>query len=506
MGYPLSSLQQLSLLCEREPVEKRFDRYKLVAILVAGPKDRAVKDAMTQNFANLDISTGKYFAFITFIEPPLQWKQEHGYRMDSLQGLSEGFSTDEGRMISALRERFGLPEIPCLMLTDSLGSDHYAIIPVNENDLVDKMEAIGAFATLRPLRFSVTDLDVKMFLSRFGSVCIEKTEDGNSIGKNIADIRAVDSLLYNTGEYKQAWRDVRRNAEQWVHNTLQELSYKAKSAPEEQHEASLKRYSDYLALTLQTVEPNTKPEIPFPSVSPDWPQTDSYVSYHRHSIDEPKRGSFSDRFLIPDEYASYLTSVSQRNMACYNNLVPFLMQTASYEGGDYPSFIPSPGYGLAPLGLYMGLIMEEEINASIVQLSRKNAGVQMPKYYRIWDETHDALQVLQNEKGTICLNRKGKMIDDRIFRVETITIGQAARAIRQMKKDHPEYSFGPFGEKAFLSRIDRYASYRNKSAHPQDCCYSYEDYTAAHEAFSTICDKDLPYISALKEQLTYKDF
>jgi hypothetical protein len=500
MGFPLSSLQQLSLLCEREPEERRFDRYKLVAILVAGPNDRAVKEAMTQNFANLDISTGKYFAFITFIEPPLQWKQDHGYRMDSLQGLSEGFSTDEGRMISALRERFGLPESPCLMLTDSLSSDHYAIIPVNENDLVDKMDAIGAFATLRPLRFSVTDLDVKMFLSRFGSVCIEKTEDGNSIGKNIADIRAVDSLLYNTGEYKQAWGDVRRNAEQWVHNTLQELSYKAKSAPEENHEASLKRYSDYLALTLQTVEPTAKPEIPFPSVSPDWPQTDSYVSYHHHSIDEPKRGSFSDRFLIPDEYASYLTSVSQRNMACYNNLVPFLMQTASYEGGDYPSFIPSPGYGLAPLGLYMGHIMEEEINASIVQLSRKNAGVQMPTYYRIWDKTHDALQVLRNEKGTICLNRKGKKNPDGKFSVELLSIGQAALAIRQMKKDHPDYSFGQFSDEAFLSRIADYAYHRNKSAHTREC-YSYEDFTAAHKAFSTIFDNDLRNIANLKEQL-----
>ena len=506
MGYPLSSLQQLSRLCEREPEERRFDRYKLVAILVAGPKDRAVKDAMARNFERLDISTGKYFAFITFIEPPMQWKQEHGYRMDSLQGLSEGFSTDEDRMISALRERFSLPESPCLMLTSSLGSNQYAIIPVSASDLVRKMEDIGKYAEQRPGRFIITDPDVKKFLSHLGSVDIGQTEDGNSIERNIADIRAIDSLRYNTGEYEQGWEFVRKSARQWVHNTLQELSYKAKSAPEEQHEASLKRYSDYLALTLQTVEPNTKPEIPFPSVSPDWPQTDSYVSYHRHSIDEPKRGSFSDRFLIPDEYASYLTSVSQRNMASYNKLVPFLMQTVSYEGSDYPSFIPSPEDDFAPLGLYMGLIMEEEINASIVQLSRKNAGVQMPKYYRIWDETHDALQVLQNEKGTICLNRKGKMIDDRIFRVETITIGQAARAIRQMKKDHPEYQFGPFGEKAFLSRIDRYASYRNKSAHPQDCCYSYEDYTAAHEAFSTICDKDLPYISALKEQLTYKDF
>lgn len=505
MGFPLSSLQQLSLLCEREPEERRFDRYKLVAVLVAGPKDGAVKDAMARNFERLDISTGKDFAFITFMEPPMQWKQLHGYRMDSLQGLSEGFSTDEGRMISALRELFHLPESPCLMLTDSLNSNQYAIIPVKERDLVEKMEDIGKYAEQRHGRFPITDSSLGLFLSHFGPVYIEQTEDGNSIERNIADIRAIDSLLYNTGEYKEGWSIVRRDAQKWVRKKLQELSFKVKSAPEENHEASLKRYSDYLALTLQTVEPTAKPEIPFPSISPDWRHADSYIHSSRISLDEPRRVPYSDHFLIPEKYASFLTPISQKKMASYNKLVPFLLKSLNYEPCDYPNFIPSPGDDFAPLGLYMGHIMEEEVNASIVQLSRKNAGVQMPTYYRIWDETHDVLQVLQNEKGTICLNRKGKKNPDGKYSVETITIGQAALTIRQMKKDHPEYQFGPFEEKAFLSRIADYANHRNKSAHTREC-YSYEDFTAAYKAFSTICDKDLPYISALKEQLTYKDF
>lgn len=502
MGYPLSSLQQLSRLCKREPEERRFDRYKLVAILVAGPKDRAVKDAMARNFERLDISTGKFFAFITFIEPPMQWKQEHGYRMDSLQGLSEGFSTDEDRMISALRERFSLPESPCLMLTSSLGSNQYAIIPVSASDLVRKMEDIGSYAEQRPDRFFITDPEVKKFLSNLGSVDIGQTEDGNSIERNIADIRAIDSLRYNTGEYEQGWEFVRKDARQWVHNTLQELSYKAKSAPEENHEASLKRYSDYLALTLQTVEPTVKTETQFPSVSLDWdlPPVLGYITPNTFSQEKPREVSFYEQYLIPDKYASYLTPYSQKKMNGYNHTARYFIQGVLGNDSGYPSFIPAPDDDFATLGYFMGHIVEEEINASVVQLFRKCAGIQMPTYYRVWDDTHDKILVLKNEKGTLFLNGKYERLPDGRYSDNTITIGQTPPAIRQMKIDYPEYPFGPFGEESFISRIAGFARYRNKADHPG--LYSFEYFKTAHKAFMAICENDLPNIADLKKLLT----
>lgn len=501
MGFPLSSLQQLSLLCEREPEERRFDRYKLVAVLVAGPKDGAVKDAMARNFERLDISTGKDFAFITFMEPPIQWKQLHGYRMDSLQGLSEGFSTDEGRMISALRELFHLPESPCLMLTDSLNSNQYAIIPVKERDLVEKMEDIGKYAEQRHGRFPITDSSLGLFLSHFGPVYIEQTEDGNSIERNIADIRAIDSLLYNTGEYKEGWSIVRRDAQKWVRKKLQELSFKVKSA-KENYEAFLKRYSDYLALTLQTVEPTVKTETQFPSVSLDWdlPPVLGYITPNAFSQEKPREVSFYEQYLIPDKYASYLTPYSQKKMNGYNHTARYFIQGVLGNDSGYPSFIPAPDDDFATLGYYMGHIVEEEINASVVQLFRKCAGIQMPTYYRVWDDTHDKILVLKNEKGTLFLNGKYERLPDGRYSDNTITIGQTPPAIRQMKIDYPEYPFGPFGEESFISRIAGFARYRNKADHPG--LYSFEYFKTAHKAFMAICEEDLPHIAHLKKQLT----
>jgi hypothetical protein len=192
-------------------------------------------------------------------------------------------------------------------------------------------------------------------------------------------------------------------------------------------------------------------------------------------------------------------------VSSYNQTARFLIQGAMGEDGGYPGFIPAPEDDFAPLGFFMGHIIEEELNASIVQLSRKFAGIQMPTYYRIWDDTQDNdIPVLENKKGCIYLNRKSYRLSNGKFSVNTITIGQAPLVIRQMQIIHPEGQFGYFGEEDFLSRIAGYAHHRNNADHIGE--YSYKDFMDAHEDFSTICENDLRHISKLKKQLQSQSF
>ena len=498
MGYPLSTFQQLARFCREERFDSAFDRYKIVAIPFIGPADRAVSNTLKHNFERLHVSTGKYFAFFSFMTPPLRWQQEHPYWMDVRSELSEGLSTDEGRIIAALRERFNLPTSPTLLLTDNLRSDQYVVLPVNEHDLVAKMEGIGQFAEQYPERFPMNDPAFEAFLSRYDSVFVEQTENGESIARNVTDILAVDSLLYNTGEYQQAWDYVREDARKWVRHALSDLSYRAYSAPADQFETKLKRYTDYLALTLETAEPLTETKHNRYGLN-----TESYVTPHNMSVlEEPSWTPPSERFTIPEGFSRYLTPESQKNRAYYNSLVPFLMQHFYGENKRFPGFIPEAEEDFSPLGLYMGLIMEEELNASIVQLARRNVGIQMPRYYRLWDRTHSKLPVVENENGTIFLNCKKQQLPDGQYSVNTLTIGQTVRAIRQIRKDYPNASFGSFGNEPFLSRIGSFAPYRNLAVHTGRG-YRYEDFELAHRAFCTILEKDMPHMASLKKKLMF---
>ena len=500
MGYPLSTFQQLAHFCRDDRYKSVFDRYKVVAIPFIRPKNQAVRNALKYNFERLHFSTGRYFAFFSFMTPPLRWQKEHPEWMDIRGGLVEGLSTDEDKIIAALQSRFNLPSSPTLLLTDNLRSNSYVVLPVDGNDLVQKMEAIGQFAEQYPERFPMDDPTFNEFLSRYESVFVEETENGESIARNLTDILAVDSLRYKTGKYREAWGVVKREAAEWVRNTLNHLIHKADNAPESEYETELRRYSDYLALTLKAVDSEIEIQSPLESRF----DTTSFITPHSFSLNQQVYNvpPFSDRFLFSSETAQYLTEDNRIRMDNYNCLVPFFMRDLDDDIRNYPEYLPTFNGDLSPLGLSLGLIIEEELNASVVQLSRKAVGIRMPQYYRLWDRTHPSIPVIKNEKGTIYLNEKKKKLGRGKHLANRLSIGQTVLAVQQIRKDYPDFPFGVFGEKAFLSSIKKFAPLRNSSAHSGEL-YGLKKFQATHQAFSNIAEVYFLRMAALKEDLSH---
>lgn len=558
MGYPLSSFQQLAELCRRDSYGSTFDRYKLVSVLVFGPNDREVKDALKFNFERLHQTTGPDFAFIAFLNPPERWKQEHAQWMRVTKELMAGLSTNEDRIIAALRSRFGLPHGPSILLTDDLRSNRFAVIPTDARHLVGQMEDIGQYASNHEGRFPINDPDFAHLLARYESVFVEETENRESIAKNIADILAVDSLFYSSEDYPESNRSVREEAGEWVSRTLQELLDKAHHYYGEQSEQFLKLYSDYLALSIGTVDSEKDSEKDSSRAETDpwsrWaidhldeeqrsPRLSSRIyeeekrriereeeSPCRHNPDSSSDGGYCgfterescnlsehaievhpsafrprkvdiQRYLIPEQFVPWLTDYSRHIRENFNSILPFIFQSMDYGASGYPSYISRSRPDFSPLGLYMGLIMEEEMNASVVQLSRKNAGIRMPEFYRLWDKGNASLPPVELlNGGTVFLNGRGKRKGKDTYRSRSIPIGQAVYVVRSMLQTNPRLPFGYFGEEPFLSRMDSFARYRNQADHAGGI-FEKRDFLRAHQVFSSICELDLHQMAALKESL-----
>ena len=495
MGYPLSTFQQLAQLCRNGYYDEAFNRYKLVSILVFGPQDRSVKTTLKYNFERLHVSTGEDFAFIAFLNPPERWKQDHRYWMNKVDELSCDLSTDENRIISSLRSRFNLPQSPCILLTDDLRSNRFAIIPTSSYKLVRQMEEIGRYASGRNERFPINDKEFSLFLSHFESVFIEETENGESVAKNIADILAIDNLFYKSKKYPDSNYYIRKDAECWVSETLNELSHQTNLADEDHFKTLLKRYADYLSLAIATFDS---------SHADDEDGEHDRLNQDRHTMPTADTlASLLDaqRFRIPEQFDSFMTDYSKEIRQNYNCILPFIYQNWISPCGIYPDYISSSRTSFAPLGLYMGLIIEEEINASIVQLSRKNAGIQMPEFYRLWDEGNANLPPID----TVFINGRGKRIGRNKFMVKSIPIGQAVFVVRTMNQTNPGLGFGYFGEDPFLSRIGEFAKHRNMADHP-GIYYEKNTFIEAHRAFASICEKDLPNMASLKATLDGRAF
>ena len=105
MGFPLSTFQQLSGLCRNEyEARDTFSRYKAVAVLVHDPDDREFRRRMKYSFERLHETTGPDFAFITFIDPPVNWKRAHQDWMEVRERLAAGDESLASELVAGLKE------------------------------------------------------------------------------------------------------------------------------------------------------------------------------------------------------------------------------------------------------------------------------------------------------------------------------------------------------------------------------------------------------------------
>lgn len=495
--YPFTKFLQLIEFCRYGDHRDTFGRYNLIALPFIGTGDKSVRNSLKQNFERLHVTTGRALACITFMTPPLRWQREHRQWMNVREGLTLEISTDEGRIESALRDRFVLPESGSyLLLTDSLDSSRFVVIPVEGRDLVAKLEAIGDYAQRRPRRFPVNDPAFEAFLSQYDSVYPEETENGESIAKNLTDILAVDNLFYGSGDYDGEAGYVRSQAQSWIDGSLNRLLDRVDSQSGEDLDSVLRRYSDFLAFTLETC--NASPErAPRPASR----RESSYMTqYSMTNLEDPTSVfQAAKEYYIPGQYNPYLTDLSKKKMESFNCLLPFIMLKPAQRRMMYPDFLSASRVDYAPLGLYLGAIIEEELNASVVQLARKNAGIEMPRYYRIWDESNRDLPGINTGNGCIYLNGKSDRIGRNKYKVSTLGIGQTGLAVRLMREADPKMEFGRFGDDDFLLRLKLFSKCRNTADHP--ALFGKQAFLEAFRLFTDICQTDLKAMSTLKKSL-----
>ena len=195
MGFPLSTFQQLSALCRDEPfVRNTFERFKQIAIIVHDPADDGFRRQVKYAFEHLHEVTGEGFAFISFVNPPRRWADTHKDWMEEREMLSAGDGCEDPEFVRALQRRLDLPDGPSLVLTDDLLSDRYVILPSSAGELVPQMEAVSDYVNGHPGRIPAHSSEYLSFLSRLGPAFDERTPDGESLAKNIADLIAVRAL------------------------------------------------------------------------------------------------------------------------------------------------------------------------------------------------------------------------------------------------------------------------------------------------------------------------
>lgn len=474
MGFPLSTFQQLAGLCKDEPyIRKTFDNFRLVAVIVHDPSDGGFKKHIKYNFEHLHEVTGEHFAFISFINPPLRWSNAHRGWMETRERISAGANCEDAEFVNALKERLDLPDGPSIVLTDNLLSDKYVILPTSRETVLPQMENLGVWINSCAARIPLNDSGFITFLSQLGQSFEEQTEDGESLAKNIADLVAVRSLSGAGAAPDRIARQIQKEeSRRYVQDVLNKLRKLVEdlreSNNEEQTLAQLEKFSDYLALILGEIGGDSHTDIEYSLNLLDYkgfePLSNYYLSNYNRLLSFYFPSNWNDRhnlnfdFLLSDDF----------------NL-------------DY-----------SPLGNYLGKAIEEEMNASVVQLIRSLLGVRMPEYYRKYEDGFDNCRVTTPQRDII-LNRRGRW-QGNYYADHSIQLGEIGFILNQFAQ-HPLFQqpMGRICEDGFIKMTRQLANLRNAACHTG--LFTLNTFISMHSAFQEGMIQYLPLMLDTKNAM-----
>lgn len=494
MGFPLSRFYHLARLCENHTQE--FAPFKLVAIVVPGSTNNSVRREIQYHFTRLHEITGEAMAFIAFCEPPRAWKHQHQHWMEIKESLSAGVDEHgDSLFLRNLQDRLCLPDDTCLLLTNDLLSDKYLVIQTDSGSIVSQLEELGQYANRPNSIVSTGDDTFLSFLDTLGSVYEESTSNGKSLAENIAILSAVKNLESPfLGDKADAWvgGEIKR-----LYGVYQRAVLEEESADGETINAALEAYSNYLIYVLRVILERPDEFFDSPGRRPRRRQ-ERCLGRLDDFFDCPGRSSLG--IDIMDIYP--WEEVSKDYIFSYNTVAySFLDLSQLFPMMRPKRFIHEIPKDYSPLGCYLGKIVEEEINASLVQYLRNLMGIRMPEFYRVYDRNSETCVVKTPEK--VYLNNYRQNYGNSADPVpdKIITVGQVVKVIETMASG--PYSFDPsiLPQEDFLNPIRDFTLLRNRAGHAGEV-FGLKDAKTAHDTFKNLVSKIFPTLMDLKWKMS----
>ena len=161
----------------------------------------------------------------------------------------------------------------------------------------------------------------------------------------------------------------------------------------------------------------------------------------------------------------------------------------------------------SPLGNYLGKIVEEEVNASLVQWIRKIIGVSMPDHYRLYQEGLDenTCPLIRRNSKLARFNQRGKPVGAENCADRTVALGDTVYATRYMRDRCGEAGPGPgiLEEEDCLNDLYQFSQRRNEACH--NSYFDEEAFRDIHRRFLRILELYVPEMVILKRSLRTRE-
>ena len=328
MGVILNRFDRLMKLREESAFNEKF---KLAAIIVHNPKDKNLIKHLRDHFLDFAKITGENFLFITFVQPPREYadaikRGEYKYSKLLVSDSKQLSDTDE-KIDYLVRKFYGLPKD---------GSYLVLAKKLSDKDVFKVLFTTGSlpYQLMNLTSYCNTPQDFDGLIKKLNAEpLIIKEVFFDSLLK-IVSLISPSSLPEKYGLYSYSQR---------------ELAKKTISEEKEKLLAALQQTSDDDDFENNVIELYGLIEYAYMNV----------FNEGQHTHDKEQKC----------EHYNILDGKSQTFWKTYSRLSNFI-NGASRDELDYSAFI-----------LYLGKIVERELNLSVCQMLRQAMGIKMPSFY-----------------------------------------------------------------------------------------------------------------------------
>lgn len=442
----------------------------LSGIIVHDPNDENLVKCVSNNFVKWAEKTGKHFLFITFITPSEDWKKSrHCHKnweidIDNLMTDRSFSEEDEKRTIPLLRNFMDLPDDGSfLMLTNDLCSNTFYKIPISAETIEKQFIQITEYCDEEAAGAEHTPADFKQLLNtlKYSEISIDKwiidvLIDFESLISPFIE-RSFLSEDANTEQLNHA-NDVIKNVRDVLHSYIGE-----------DFEDKVFNLYECIAYFNRL---KSKSE-------------NDFRYGHRHHMKE----DFEDDYYGWDsrEHEWNLRLLDEYSLKLYKTyrLLSFVIRNAP-DNLDYSGFT-----------IYLGKIVENELNLSLGQMLRWAMNIDMPTYYNKYCAAIGNIFVAAGNSKAY-LNQR---LTENGTQLKSIPIGTLLWAYRSIPENHVlrQDRITKLNEHllAFLQNFSD--KYRNPAGHIDN--NSETTYKGAQQAFDEFLDHYLYQLDKIKSAL-----
>ena len=341
MGYILNRFDRLMELRTDHAINEQF---KLIAIIVHDPNNKELKDFIQSHFLSFAKFTGKNFLFITFVQPPEEYadairRGEYEYAK-LLVSDSKQLSGTDIIIDPLIRKYYNISDNGSYMVIAKKLSDNEVYkVSITKQSLSNQLLYLTEYCDC-PTNFDELITQLK------GESINIKEMLGDSLLKIVSLISPSSSPeKYGLHSYSQC-----EMAKQTINDEKQKLL------------DALKQSSDNEDLTEEVL--NIYKIIEY-----------AYMNVFNQGRD------FSRGALTCNNY-KLLDGKSKKFWNTFSRLSVFLNCESQPDELDYSAFI-----------LYLGKIVETELNLSICQMLRQSMGIPMPRYFNRYCHEKDRVYI-----------------------------------------------------------------------------------------------------------------